>query len=58
MNKDDYKVYADKMKKSSESVAADCAAVRAGRFLRPGRGIQAKRQDQRQKQRCDQLKPS
>ncbi|MBQ1620332.1 MAG: ribosome recycling factor [Oscillospiraceae bacterium] len=31
MNKDDYKVYADKMKKSIESVAADFAAVRAGR---------------------------
>ena len=31
MNKDDYKVYSDKMKKSIESVAADFAAVRAGR---------------------------
>ena len=31
MNKDDYKIYSDKMKKSIESVAADFAAVRAGR---------------------------
>ena len=31
MNKDDYKVYSDKMKKSIESVSADFAAVRAGR---------------------------
>ena len=31
MNKDDYKVYTEKMKKSVESVAADFAAVRAGR---------------------------
>ena len=31
MLKDEYKVYEDKMKKSIESVAADFAAVRAGR---------------------------
>ena len=31
MNKEDYKVYTDKMKKSIDSVAADFAAVRAGR---------------------------
>ena len=31
MNKDDYKVYEEKMKKSIDSVAADFAAVRAGR---------------------------
>ena len=31
MNKSDYKVYEDKMKKSIDSVAADFAAVRAGR---------------------------
>lgn len=31
MNKDDYKVYSDKMKKSIDSVAADFASVRAGR---------------------------
>lgn len=31
MNKDDYKVYSDKMKKTLDSVAADFAAVRAGR---------------------------
>ena len=31
MNKSDYKVYEDKMKKSIESVAADFASVRAGR---------------------------
>ncbi len=31
MINDDYKVYADKMKKSIDSVAADFAAVRAGR---------------------------
>ena len=31
MNKDDYKVYSDKMKKSIESISADFAAVRAGR---------------------------
>ena len=31
MNKDDYKVYTDKMKKSIDSVASDFAAVRAGR---------------------------
>ena len=31
MNKDDYKVYSDKMKKSIESVSADFASVRAGR---------------------------
>ena len=31
MNKSDYKVYEDKMKKSVDSVAADFAAVRAGR---------------------------
>ena len=31
MNKDDYKVYTEKMKKSVESVASDFAAVRAGR---------------------------
>ena len=31
MNKDDYKIYEEKMKKSIDSVAADFAAVRAGR---------------------------
>ena len=31
MNKSDYKVYEDKMKKSIDSVAADFASVRAGR---------------------------
>ena len=31
MNKDDYKVYSDKMKKSIEAVNADFASVRAGR---------------------------
>ena len=31
MNKSDYKVYEDKMRKSIDSVAADFAAVRAGR---------------------------
>ena len=31
MNKDDYKVYTEKMKKSIDSVASDFAAVRAGR---------------------------
>ena len=31
MNKDDYKVYSEKMRKSIDSVAADFAAVRAGR---------------------------
>lgn len=31
MQKEDYKIYEDKMKKSIESVAADFAAVRAGR---------------------------
>ena len=31
MNKEDYKVYTDKMKKSVDSVSADFAAVRAGR---------------------------
>jgi ribosome recycling factor len=31
MNKDDYKQYTDRMKKSVESVASDFAAVRAGR---------------------------
>ena len=31
MNKNEYKVYEDKMKKSIESVAADFASVRAGR---------------------------
>ncbi len=31
MNKDDYKAYTDKMRKSIESVSADFAAVRAGR---------------------------
>ena len=31
MLKDEYKVYEDKMKKSIDSVAADFAAVRAGR---------------------------
>lgn len=31
MNKDDYKVYEEKMKKTIESVASDFAAVRAGR---------------------------
>ena len=31
MQKEDYKVYEDKMKKSIESVAADFASVRAGR---------------------------
>lgn len=31
MQKEDYKLYEDKMKKSIESVAADFAAVRAGR---------------------------
>ena len=31
MNKDDYKAYTDRMKKSIDSVAADFAAVRAGR---------------------------
>ena len=31
MNKEDYKVYSDKMRKSIDSVAADFAAVRAGR---------------------------
>ena len=31
MNKDDYKVYTEKMKKSVDSVASDFAAVRAGR---------------------------
>ena len=31
MNKSDYKVYEDKMRKSIDSVAADIAAVRAGR---------------------------
>ena len=31
MNKDDYKSYTDRMKKSVDSVAADFAAVRAGR---------------------------
>ena len=31
MNKEDYKVYTDKMKKSIDSVSADFAAVRAGR---------------------------
>ena len=31
MNKDDYKAYTDRMKKSIGSVAADFAAVRAGR---------------------------
>ena len=31
MNKSDYKVYEDKMKKSIDAVAADFAAVRAGR---------------------------
>ena len=33
MNKDDYKVYTDKMKKSIDSVASDFAAVRAGRAV-------------------------
>lgn len=31
MNKEDYKVYSDKMRKSIESVSADFASVRAGR---------------------------
>ena len=31
MNKDDYKIYEEKMKKSIDSVSADFAAVRAGR---------------------------
>jgi len=31
MNKDDYRLYTDKMKKSVDSVASDFAAVRAGR---------------------------
>lgn len=31
MNKDDYKQYSDKMRKSIESISADFAAVRAGR---------------------------
>ena len=31
MNKDDYKIYEEKMKKSIDSVAGDFAAVRAGR---------------------------
>ena len=31
MNKEDYKVYSDKMRKSLESVSADFASVRAGR---------------------------
>lgn len=31
MNKDDYKQYSDKMRKSIDSIAADFAAVRAGR---------------------------
>ena len=31
MNKEDYKVYSDKMKKSIDAVNADFASVRAGR---------------------------
>jgi ribosome recycling factor len=31
MNKEDYKVYSDKMRKSIESVSTDFASVRAGR---------------------------
>ena len=31
MNKEDYKVYSDKMRKSIDAVNADFASVRAGR---------------------------